>query len=108
MDKPEKPRELVRPRSAVVALHVEDVDLFTGAVVWLIVPCGFALPARMVDAQLRAIGAPEGRDSDAPAPYVEVAASAFDALIGPEGLDRIGGLHHRSDCAPAPELLRLG
>ena len=67
------------------------------------VPLGFALPGRMLEAMERAIAQAEPGG----APFVGCAPADFDAVIGPEGLDGPGALAHRADCAPAPELLRV-
>ena len=74
-----------------------------GSKVWLVVPRGFALPGRMVDALDRAARSELGDD----VPYVECPPSTFDMVVGPEGLEGIGVLNHRADCPPAPELLRV-
>jgi hypothetical protein len=75
-----------------------------GAAVWLVVPLGLALPARMLEAMERAARA----ELDEDLPYVAWAGPRFDAVIGPEGSADQGVLNYRADCAPAPELLRLG
>ena len=67
------------------------------------VPRGVALPARLLESWVRAVAGAHGGE----VPYDEVAGPTFDALIGPDGLDAVGALAHRADCAPAPELLRL-
>ena len=77
----------------------------TGAVVWLVVPLGLALPARLLDAMERAARTELDEDD---LPFVEWTGPDFDAVIGPEGLAEPSILRHRADCAPAPELLRLG
>ena len=74
-----------------------------GSKIWLVVPRGFALPGRMLDALDRA-----ARESCGDGvPYVEGAPSMFDSVVGPKGLEGIGVLSHRADCPPAPELLRV-
>ena len=76
-----------------------------GAVIWLVVPLGLALPARLLEAMDRA--ARTELDDDE-LPYVEWTGAPFDAVIGPDGVAEPSILGHRADCAPAPELLRLG
>jgi len=76
-----------------------------GAAVWLVVPLGLALPARLLEAQERAARTELDEDD---LPYVEWTGPPFDAVIGPEGSTDASALRHRADCAPAPELLRLG
>lgn len=72
-----------------------------GSAVWLMVPRGVALPARLLQSWAQRV------DAVGDAGYEEVAPTDFDAAIGPEGLEAGAVLAHRADCAPAPELLRL-
>jgi hypothetical protein len=92
-------RVLVAPGTRELMAAGRDV----GAKLWLVVPRGFALPGRMVEAMERSIAQAESGDP----PAVECAPADFDAVVGPEGLDGPGVLAHRADCAPAPELLRI-
>lgn len=94
-----------------------------GAAVWLVVPKGFALPARMLEALERstvesrreagpypssdAIATGRGDDGVDELPYEEIALDQIDLAIGPNGADAPRSLRHRADCAPAPELLRI-
>ncbi len=79
-----------------------DAARAVGAKVWLVVPRGFALPARMLEALERAATPAE----TAPA-YDECSPRSFDMMVGPDGLEGIGVLDRRADCPPAPELLRI-
>lgn len=106
---------LVEPGTAglVAAARAE------GAVAWLVVPRGVALPARMLEA-LRtaaatdpaAVPLPGGDDDwwrdDAEFDAEVWTGPAFDVVVGPDGTSSQSALAHRADCAPAPELLRLG
>ncbi len=76
-----------------------------GAAVWLVVPLGLALPGRLLEAMERAARTELDEDD---LPYVEWTGPRFDTVIGPEGASDPSILDHRADCAPAPELLRLG
>jgi len=76
-----------------------------GAAIWLVVPLGLALPARLLEAMDRA--ARNEIDEDE-LPYVEWTGPRFDTVIGPDGIGEPSVLNHRADCAAAPELLRLG
>jgi hypothetical protein len=94
-------RILVAPGTEPLVATAGDA----GAVVWLVVPLGSALPARLLDAMERAARAELDDDE---LPYVEWTGPVFDAVIGPDGIGEPSVLNHRADCAPAPELLRLG
>jgi hypothetical protein len=93
-------RVLVAPGTARLVETAREV----GASVWMVVPRGIALPARLLEALERAC-ANEYEDE---LPYVEWSQPRLDAVIGPDGTGDVGTLAHRADCAPAPELLRLG
>jgi len=94
-------RILVAPGTESLVATARDA----GATVWLVVPLGLALPARLLDAMERAARTELDEDE---LPYVEWDGPPFDAVIGPEGVGEPSILRHRADCAPAPELLRLG
>ena len=72
---------------------------------WLVVPLGLALPGRLLEAMERAARTELDEDD---LPYVEWTGPRFDTVIGPDGASDPSILDHRADCAPAPELLRLG
>ena len=55
-----------------------------GSKIWLVVPRGFALPGRMVEALDRAARESCGDD----VPYVEGTPSMFDSVVGPGGIGR--------------------
>lgn len=105
---------LVEPGTAELVAAAREA----GAVAWLVVPRGVALPARMLDALREAAAAdPSGvalpgaddwwrEDTDFDAE--EWTGPAFDLVVGPDGASDQRALAHRADCAPAPELLRLG
>ena len=94
-------RILVAPGSESLVATAREA----GASIWLVVPLGLALPARLLEAMERAARAELDEDG---LPYVEWTGPRFDAVIGPEGATDQSFLNHRADCAPAPELLRLG
>ena len=91
---------LVAPGTEALVATARDA----GAAIWLVVPLGLALPARLLESMERAARA----ELDDQLPYVEWNGRRFDAVIGPEGIAEQSVLGHRADCAPAPELLRLG
>jgi hypothetical protein len=105
---------LVEPGTAelVAAARAE------GAAAWLVVPRGVALPARMLEALRQAAatdpaavpmpGADEWWHDDSDFAVEEWSGPAFDLVVGPDGTTDQRALGHRADCAPAPELLRLG
>jgi hypothetical protein len=93
-------RVLVAPGTAELAGYARE----SGAEVWLVVPRGSALPARLLDALEHASAAEFGEDL----PYEVWQAPEIDTVIGPDGPDTLGALAHRADCGVAPELLRLG
>jgi hypothetical protein len=94
-------RILVAPGTASLVATAREA----GAEVWLVVALGYALPARLLDAVERAASAEVDDDE---LPYVEWDGPEFDGVVGPEGFGAASVLGHRADCAPAPELLRLG
>jgi hypothetical protein len=87
-----------------------------GAVIWLVVPRGVALPARLLEGMRRAAaegaarlpGADDWMRDDTRLDAEEWRGPVFDAVIGPDGVGDQSTLAYRADCAPAPELLRLG
>ncbi|MBK5289434.1 MAG: hypothetical protein JJE46_13320, partial [Acidimicrobiia bacterium] len=79
-----------------------DAARSVGSKIWLVVPRGYALPERMLEALERAT---ELADDDVP--YAECPPRTFDMVVGPDGLEGIGVLDRRADCPPAPELLRV-
>ncbi|MGZ6997666.1 MAG: hypothetical protein ACXVLZ_05525 [Acidimicrobiia bacterium] len=98
-------RILVAPGTDAIAAAARD----GGASVWLIVPRGIALPGRLLEARDRAVaGAGDGEDDDADRPVADWTGPPFDVVVGPDGVGDQSALAHRADCAPAPELLRLG
>ena len=92
---------LVAPGTEAIVATARDA----GAAIWLVVPLALALPARLLEAMDRAAWTELDEDE---LPYVEWTGPSFDAVIGPEGIGEQSILKHRADCAPAPELLRLG
>lgn len=92
---------LVAPGTEALVATAREV----GALIWLVVPLGLALPVRLLEAMERAARSELDADD---LPYVEWTGPPFDAVIGPEGMAESSALGHRADCAPAPELLRLG
>ncbi len=92
-------RVFVAPGAAELVAAAHSV----GSKVWLIVARGVALPGRLLDALDRAARGSCGEDL----PYAACSPSIFDAVIGPTGLEGIGAVSHRADCAAAPELLRV-
>jgi hypothetical protein len=98
---PGRGRILVAPGTESLVATARDA----GATVWLVVPLGLALPARLLEAMERAARTELDEDE---LPYVEWDGPPFDAVIGPDGVGEPSILRHRADCAPAPELLRLG
>ena len=80
-----------------------DAGRSVGSKVWLVVALGDALPGRLLDAFDRL--SRQSLNDDVP--WVECDASRFDAVVGPTGLEGLGVLTHRADCAAAPELLRV-
>ena len=93
-------RILVGPGTERIVAAARD----GGTAVWLTVPLGLALPARLLEAMDTAAR----NELDDDVPYDDWSGPGFDAVIGPEGMGDQSALHHRADCAPAPELLRLG
>ncbi len=112
-------RVLVAPGTAALVAAGRSV----GASVWLVVPQGFALPSRMLEALERSTvescrevdpypssnAVAAGRDGDGidDLTYEELHLDQVDQVIGPDGADDPSMLRHRADCAPAPELLRI-
>jgi hypothetical protein len=94
-------RILVAPGTGSLVATAREV----GAVIWLVVPLGLALPGRLLEAMDRAALTEFAEDDLS---YVEWDGPAFDAVVGPDGVAEPSILGHRADCAPAPELLRLG
>lgn len=70
-----------------------------GAKVWLVAGMGRVLPERLFQSLTRAVG----EDSDTEL----IAADRVDLVVGPMGLEPPATFARRSDCAVAPELLRL-
>lgn len=105
---------LVEPGTEELVAAARD----TGAAAWLVVPRGVALPARMLEALREAAAADAGGAAlsgaddwwreDSGFDVEEWTGPAFDLVVGPDGTSDHRALTHRADCAPAPELLRLG
>ncbi len=70
-----------------------------GTKVWLVAGLGRVLPERLFQSLTRAVG--EDADTEL------LAAEAVDLVVGPMGLEPPAAFARRSDCAVAPELLRL-
>lgn len=71
-----------------------------GAAVWAVAPLGHALPERLL-ASMRAAAGQERR-------WEELEPAVADLVVGPHAAEALAALARRVDCAPAPELLRLG
>jgi hypothetical protein len=88
------------PGTAVVPDGAEDLHASLGhAALWLVVPAGRLLPARLFDA----LSAQLGDEPD----VERLAVGRADQIAGPFGLEAPGRLDRRVDCPVAPELLRL-
>jgi hypothetical protein len=70
-----------------------------GAKVWLVAGLGRALPERLFQSLLAAVGDDPDREI--------VAADRVDRVVGPTGAEPPAMLTRRMDCTVAPELLRL-
>ena len=88
------------PHTAVVPDGTADlVDAVAPAKLWLVVPTGRLLPARLFEVLVAQLG------DDDDTERLEV--SAAEQVAGPWGLEAPDRLDRRLDCPVAPELLRL-
>jgi hypothetical protein len=88
------------PGTAVVPDGTEDlVDSLGSAALWLVVPTGRLLPARLFEVLVAQLAT----DADTE----RVPMNAAGQVAGPWGLEAPDRLDRRLDCPVAPELLRL-
>jgi hypothetical protein len=81
------------------AVDVATAARSHGARVWLVAGLGRVLPERLFQSLLRAVGDDPDREL--------MTADQADRVVGPTGVEPPAMLSRRSDCAVAPELLRL-
>lgn len=81
------------------AVDLADAARSHGTKVWLVAGMGRVLPDRLFQSLTRAV--------DDTTEVDVLPAERVDQLVGPMGLESPAGLTRRSDCAVAPELLRL-